>query len=107
MFPDNSVDNNFIEKSRQILNAIPAKNALRQYDTSCPAIFEEALIWSSLEPKNFNYFKMVLDISKVRIDSGEDDFLESFSQKIKSKIFFILPQFKTYFNEKIDEIYED
>lgn len=107
MFPDNSVDNNFIEKSRQILNAIPAKNALRQYDTSCPAIFEEALIWSSLEPKNFNYFKMVLDISKVRIDAGEDDFLESFSQKINSKIFFILPQFKTYFNEKIDEIYPE
>lgn len=104
LFPNKQVDNDFILKSKQILEDIPSKSNHSEYNVTVNEIFLEALRWS-YKTNNLNYFKMILDISKRRLDEGEDDFIDTFldettDQNDKS----ILPQdFKSYLKTKLNE----
>lgn len=102
MFPKKIVDAAFILTSKEILNKIPAKKDLSPRDVSCHEIFSHALIWS-VETNNFEYFKMVLDISKQRLDAGENDFIVTFLNTDLD----IPERFENYLEIKTDEIYEE
>ena len=106
MFPNNKVTSDFINFSKQILNKIPNKNSLNQYEISCFSIFVYALTWS-VTSGNFDYFKMVLDISKTRLDAGEDDFIEEFIDDFTDDdgLVNIPPNFKSYLKDKLEDIY--
>ena len=101
LFPKKIVDSSFINMSKQILNKIPAKKDLREYDIAVHSIFEYALYWS-VKSNNFEYFKMILDISKARLDAGENDFIEEFLDKSVK----MPDNFKNYLKSKLDDIYD-
>ena len=103
LFPNNIVTDEFIKISKEILEKIPSKSAKTEFNVSVYAIFLKALLWS-LKTNNFNYFKMVIDISKRRLDENEDDFIDVFLEQTTKNGKSVLPEkFKVYLNQKLDE----
>jgi len=103
LFPNNIVGDEFIKISKEILEKIPSKSSKTEFNVSVYDIFLKALIWS-LKTNNFNYFKMVIDISKKRLDENEDDFIDVFIEETSKNGKSSLPEkFKVYLNQKLDE----
>jgi len=103
LFPNNIVSDDFVKISKEILEKIPSKSAKTEFNVSAYDIFLKGLLWS-VKTNNFNYFKMIIDISKRRLDENEDDFVDGFLEQTTKNGKSILPEkFKVYLNQKLDE----